>query len=293
MKIVSAEFVTSAASPTQYPRQRLAEVAFAGRSNVGKSSLINTLLHRKNLVKTSATPGKTRTLNFFVVNGRFSFVDFPGYGYAKVPREMQASWRPMVEAYMKHRDLLRAVVHIVDFRHAPSELDWQLRTWLLHKRVAVLTVATKTDKVKRKPARRPRARHPPRPRAAGRRAADAVFVSQPRGPPAAVAAADAVAGAGGTCLKTPPRRNTNPSGNRPRGCGTGRSAAYRRPQSVSSGMIETMGTGFDTLGCGCQRCRQMAGLRKRVRNSSGTNHLNQRLHVDVAMTPCATNLSGA
>ena len=149
MKIVSAEFVTSAASPAQYPRRPLPEVAFAGRSNVGKSSLINTLVHRKNLVKTSATPGKTRTLNFFVINGRFSFVDFPGYGYAKVPREMQASWRPMVEAYMKQRDLLRAVVHIVDFRHPPSELDWQLRTWLLHQRVAVLTVATKTDKVKR------------------------------------------------------------------------------------------------------------------------------------------------
>ena len=149
MKIVSAEFVISAASPTQYPRRPLPEVAFAGRSNVGKSSLINTLVHRKNLVKTSATPGKTRTLNFFIVNGRFSFVDFPGYGYAKVPREMQASWRPMVEAYMKRRDMLRAVVHIVDFRHAPSELDWQLRIWLLHQQVTVLTVATKTDKVKR------------------------------------------------------------------------------------------------------------------------------------------------
>ena len=149
MKIISAEFVTSAASPTQYPRQRLPEVAFAGRSNVGKSSLINTLVHRKNLVKTSGTPGKTRTLNFFVVNGRFSFVDFPGYGYARVPREMQASWRPMVEAYMKHQDMLRAVVHIVDFRHTPSELDWQLRVWLLNKQVTVLTVATKTDKVKR------------------------------------------------------------------------------------------------------------------------------------------------
>ena len=149
MKIISAEFVTSAASPTQYPRQRLPEVAFAGRSNVGKSSLINTLVHRKNLVKTSGTPGKTRTLNFFVVNGRFSFVDFPGYGYARVPREMQASWRPMVEAYMKHQDMLRAVVHIIDFRHSPSELDWQLRAWLLNKQVTVLTVATKTDKVKR------------------------------------------------------------------------------------------------------------------------------------------------
>lgn len=149
MRIVSAEFVASAASPAQYPRRRLPEVAFAGRSNVGKSSLINALVHRKSLVKTSATPGKTRTLNFFVVNERFSFVDFPGYGYARVPREIQARWRPMVEAYMKKRDLLRAVVHIVDFRHPPSELDRQLRAWLLHKSVAVLTVATKTDKVKR------------------------------------------------------------------------------------------------------------------------------------------------
>ena len=148
MKIISAEFVASAAFPTQYPRQRLPEVAFAGRSNVGKSSLINTLVHRKNLVKTSATPGKTRTLNFFVVNERFSFVDFPGYGYARVPREMQAGWRPMVETYVKKRDLLRAVVHIVDFRHPPSDLDLQLRAWLLHKGVAVLTVATKTDKIK-------------------------------------------------------------------------------------------------------------------------------------------------
>ena len=149
MKIVSAEFVASAASPPQYPRRPLPEIAFAGRSNVGKSSLINTLVHRKSLVKTSATPGKTRTLNFFVVNERFSFVDFPGYGYARVPREMQAGWRPMVEAYLKRRDLLRAVVHIVDFRHPPSELDCQLRAWLLHQRVAVLTVATKTDKIKR------------------------------------------------------------------------------------------------------------------------------------------------
>ena len=130
MKIVSAEFVASAASPAQYPRRPLPEVAFAGRSNVGKSSLINTLVHRKSLVKTSATPGKTRTLNFFVVNERFSFVDFPGYGYARVPREMQAGWRPMVEAYLKRRDLLRAVVHIVDFRHPPSALDCQLRAWL-------------------------------------------------------------------------------------------------------------------------------------------------------------------
>src|SRR5919198_5114998 len=108
MKIATATFVTSAVSPAQYPRQPLPEVAFAGRSNVGKSSLINALVHRKHLVKTSATPGKTRAINFFVVNQRFLLVDLPGYGYARVPREMQASWRLMVEAYLQQRYILRA-----------------------------------------------------------------------------------------------------------------------------------------------------------------------------------------
>ena len=149
MKIATAEFLASAVAPAQYPRQPLPEVAFAGRSNVGKSSLINTLVHRKNLVKTSATPGKTRAINFFVVNQRFLLVDLPGYGYAKVPREIQASWRPMVETYLQQRDTLRAVVHIVDLRHPPTTQDQQLRSWLLHHRITVVTVATKADQVTR------------------------------------------------------------------------------------------------------------------------------------------------
>lgn len=148
MKILSAAWLASATAPLQYPRQLLPEVAFAGRSNVGKSSLINTLVHRKGLVKTSATPGKTRTINFFLVNERFVLVDLPGYGYAKVPLEVRASWQPMVETYLQQRDTLRAVVHIVDLRHPPTDQDRQLRAWLLHARTTVVSVATKADQVK-------------------------------------------------------------------------------------------------------------------------------------------------
>jgi GTP-binding protein len=147
MKILSAEFLGSAVSPAQYPRQPLPEVAFAGRSNVGKSSLINTLVHRKGLAKTSATPGKTQTINFFLVNQRFVLVDLPGYGYAKVPPAVQARWRPMVETYLQQRDMLRAVIHIVDLRHPPTAQDVQLRAWLHAHRVPVVTVATKADKI--------------------------------------------------------------------------------------------------------------------------------------------------
>lgn len=149
MKISSAEFLISAVAPAQYPRQSLPEVAFAGRSNVGKSSLINTLVHRKNLVKTSSTPGKTQAINFFMVNQRLLLVDLPGYGYAKVPREVQASWRPMVETYLRQRATLRAVVHIVDLRHPPTAQDQQLRAWLLHHGITIVTVATKADQVTR------------------------------------------------------------------------------------------------------------------------------------------------
>lgn len=147
MKILTADFLASAVKPEQYPRLLLSEVAFAGRSNVGKSSLINTLVHRKHLVKTSATPGKTQAINFFVVNQRFLLVDLPGYGYAKVPPEVQARWRPMIETYLRQRPTLRAIVHLVDMRHAPTAQDQQLRTWLLHRRHTIITVATKSDQV--------------------------------------------------------------------------------------------------------------------------------------------------
>ena len=148
MKVVTAEFLISAVSPAQYPRQPLPELAFAGRSNVGKSSLINTLVHRKKLVKTSNTPGKTQAINFFLINQRFLLVDLPGYGYAKVPRKIRASWQPMVETYLQQRHTLQAVVHIVDLRHPPTEQDRQLHDWLQLQSIATVTVATKADKVK-------------------------------------------------------------------------------------------------------------------------------------------------
>jgi GTP-binding protein len=147
MKILTAEFLGSAVSPAQYPRHPLPEVAFAGRSNVGKSSLINTLVQRRGLAKTSATPGKTQVINFFLVNQRFLLVDLPGYGYARVPPEVQARWRPMIETYLQQRQTLQGVVHIVDIRHPPTAQDQQLRAWLLSRGVPVVTVATKADKL--------------------------------------------------------------------------------------------------------------------------------------------------
>lgn len=147
MKILMAEFLGSAVSPAQYPRHPLPEVAFAGRSNVGKSSLINALVQRRGLAKTSATPGKTQVINFFLVNQRFLLVDLPGYGYARVPPEVQARWRPMIETYLQQRQTLQGVVHIVDIRHPPTAQDQQLRAWLLSRGVPVVTVATKADKL--------------------------------------------------------------------------------------------------------------------------------------------------
>ena len=149
MKILSAEFLLSAVSAVQYPRQPMPEVAFAGRSNVGKSSLINTLLLHKGLAKTSSTPGKTQAINFFVINQRCMLVDLPGYGYAKVPQHIKATWGKMIETYLQQRPWLRAVVHIVDVRHEPTLQDRQLRDWLIHGGIEIITVATKADKLKR------------------------------------------------------------------------------------------------------------------------------------------------
>ena len=149
MKIVSAEFLISAASAGQFPPPYLPEVAFVGKSNVGKSSLINSLLNRKGLVKTSSAPGKTRQINFFLVNGKFRFVDLPGYGFAKAPRAERESWRRLCEKYLKERSCLRGVVFIVDARHATSPLDRDMKNWLDHFAMPAIVVAGKADKLRR------------------------------------------------------------------------------------------------------------------------------------------------
>jgi GTP-binding protein len=149
MRVTKAEFVTSAARLSQAPPPSLPEVAFAGRSNVGKSSLINTLVMRKGLVKTSSTPGKTRMLNFFEVNEEYGFVDLPGYGFAKGSKGQRAGWGPLIEGYLMERPTLRAVVLIMDVRHEPFPADLQLAEWLDHQGLPTIFVATKADKLGR------------------------------------------------------------------------------------------------------------------------------------------------
>ncbi len=149
MKVISAEFVLSAKEPRHYPPAGLPEVAFVGRSNVGKSSLINTLLNRKRLARTSTTPGRTQEINFFLVNDRFFFVDLPGYGYAKAPEAIRRQWGPMVETYLGDRQTLKFVIMILDVRRDPSDQDMQLLRWLVHYSIDFLLVLTKTDKISR------------------------------------------------------------------------------------------------------------------------------------------------
>ena len=147
MKITSAEFITSATKPSQYPPTAMPEIAFAGRSNVGKSSLINTLVNRKHLVKTSSTPGRTQLINFFDINQRMGFVDLPGYGYAKVPVAVRKKWGPMIETYLSGRETLRGVVVIMDIRRIPRQEELNLLGWLNHYAIAGILVLTKTDKL--------------------------------------------------------------------------------------------------------------------------------------------------
>ncbi|MCL5807402.1 MAG: ribosome biogenesis GTP-binding protein YihA/YsxC [Deltaproteobacteria bacterium] len=149
MKVLSAEFVLSAKSPAHYPPAVLPEIAFAGRSNVGKSSLINTLLKRKGLARTSNTPGRTQEINFFTVNRRLAFIDLPGYGYAKVPEAIRQQWGPMIETYLSERETLRLVILILDIRRDPTEQDRQLIGWLEFYRLPFLIALTKIDKVSR------------------------------------------------------------------------------------------------------------------------------------------------
>jgi len=147
MKIKSADFVTSAAKPAQYPPALLPEIAFAGRSNVGKSSLINTLVNRKHLVKTSSTPGRTQLINFFDINRQIVFVDLPGYGYAKVPASVKKTWGPMIETYLRGRQILKGVVIIMDIRRKPGREEFNLLSWLNYYSIAGILVLTKTDKL--------------------------------------------------------------------------------------------------------------------------------------------------
>ncbi len=147
MIVKSAEFVKSAVKPSQYPPADLPEVAFAGRSNVGKSSLINTIINRERLVKTSSTPGRTRLINFFKINSAFLFVDLPGYGYAKVPQAVKKQWGPMVETYLSTRKTLKGVVLIIDIRRIPGPEELQFIGWLDHFSIPAVLILTKADKL--------------------------------------------------------------------------------------------------------------------------------------------------
>ena len=145
----NAEILLSAANKSHYPQDEIPEIALAGRSNVGKSSFINTLLNRKNLARTSGKPGKTQLLNFFNIDDKLRFVDVPGYGYAKVSETERAKWGKMIEEYLTSRENLRAVVSLVDFRHEPSADDVQMYEFLKYYEIPVIVVATKADKIPR------------------------------------------------------------------------------------------------------------------------------------------------
>ena len=147
MKIKKAELSATAVKKSQYPPENLPEVAFAGRSNVGKSSLFNLLVNRKNLARVSGNPGKTRTINFFDINDEFRIVDLPGYGYAKVSKSQSKDWGPMMESYLESRPNLVKVVQLVDIRHEPSKQDVQMYEYLKFYGLDGFVVATKSDKI--------------------------------------------------------------------------------------------------------------------------------------------------
>ncbi|MBT3177488.1 MAG: YihA family ribosome biogenesis GTP-binding protein [Desulfobacula sp.] len=147
MIIKNVEFIKSAVKPSQYPEYDFPEIAFAGRSNVGKSSLINTLILRKDLVKTSSKPGCTQLINFFLVNENLSFVDLPGYGYAKVSKKIKSQWQPMVDLYLSHRQSLLGLVLLMDIRRDPAKEEFDMMDWLEANKIPYLLILTKSDKL--------------------------------------------------------------------------------------------------------------------------------------------------
>ena len=154
MRVTSAEFLKSAFKETDWPRDAKPEIAFLGRSNVGKSSLINSLLGVRGLARTSSTPGRTRALNFYLINEQFRLVDLPGYGYARAPKQLKEEWSAAATDYLAKRDQLVLSIHIVDSRHEPTKQDLQLHEWLEHHQKPHTIVATKSDKLSSNELRR-------------------------------------------------------------------------------------------------------------------------------------------
>ncbi len=149
MEVHNVEITTSAVKPSQYPQTDIPEIAFVGRSNVGKSSLTNSLINRRSFARTSSQPGKTQTLNFYKVEEQVFFVDVPGYGYAKVSKKMREEFGQMIGTYLTERPQLKGVISLVDARHEPSEEDIAMYNWLTYYNIPVLVVATKADKIAR------------------------------------------------------------------------------------------------------------------------------------------------
>ncbi|KRM44457.1 YihA family ribosome biogenesis GTP-binding protein [Lentilactobacillus parafarraginis] len=147
MDVHNVDLTISAVDPKQYPNTQFPEIAFVGRSNVGKSSLTNVLINRNGYARTSSQPGKTQTLNFYNIEDKLFFVDVPGYGYAKASKVSREKWGKMIETYLTSREQLRGVVALVDGRHAPTADDVSMHEWLTYYGIEVLTVATKMDKI--------------------------------------------------------------------------------------------------------------------------------------------------
>lgn len=147
MKKSSARFVKSATRPDDFPRDQRPEIAFCGRSNIGKSSLLNTLTNTHGLARTSSSPGRTQTINFFLVDEQMYFVDLPGYGYAKVPKAVKENWGTMIESYLHSRNQLKLALMLVDSRMPPTDSDLMMKNWLDHRSVPNAVVLTKVDKI--------------------------------------------------------------------------------------------------------------------------------------------------